>query len=119
MAAEVRPFTRLIGLEVEDAARYAEYRARMTPILHAHGGAFGVDLEVSRVLKGPPGAALNRVFSLEFPSRAACDRFFADASYLAVRGEWFEPAVRHVVRLGEWPEAAASAGTADVPGGAD
>jgi uncharacterized protein (DUF1330 family) len=94
--------TQLFGLEVKDAARYAEYRARMTPMLHARGGAFGIDLEVSRVLKGPTDAALNRVFSIEFPSRAASDGFFADASYLAVRSEWFEPAVGRVVRLAEW-----------------
>ena len=32
-------YTRLIGLQVDDASRYAEYRARMTPLLHARGGA--------------------------------------------------------------------------------
>lgn len=104
MAAEADKFTILVGLEVRDSARYAEYRARMTPMLHALGGAFGIDLEVSRVLKGPSDAAsrVNRVFSIEFPSRAVRDQFFADAAYRAVRSEWFEPAVGHVVRLGEW-----------------
>lgn len=108
MVAEASAFTILVGLEVKDPVRYAEYRARMTPLLHALGGAFGIDLEVSRVLKGPADAAysVNRVFSIEFPSRAVCDQFFADAEYRAVRSEWFEPAVGHVVRLGEWHGAA-------------
>ncbi|HWO11652.1 MAG TPA: DUF1330 domain-containing protein [Polyangiaceae bacterium] len=106
MVAEADKFTQLMGLEVKDPARYAEYRARMTPILHAYGGAFGIDLEVSRVLKGPPEAAsnpgVNRVFSIEFPSRATRDRFFADVAYRAVRSEWFEPAVGRVVTLAQW-----------------
>ena len=104
MAADADKLTILVGLEVKDPARYAEYRARMTPILHALGGAFGIDLEVSRVLKGPAEAAysVNRLFSIEFPSRAVRDQFFADAEYRAVRSEWFEPAVGHIVRLGEW-----------------
>jgi uncharacterized protein (DUF1330 family) len=95
-----------MALEVKDRARYAEYRARMTPILHAHGGAFGIDLDVAQVLKGPldatGNATLNRVFSIEFPSRAVRDRFFDDAAYRAVRSEWFEPAVGRIVKLAEW-----------------
>jgi uncharacterized protein (DUF1330 family) len=97
-------FTQLIGLMVDDAARYTEYRARMTPILHAHGGAFGLDLEVARVLKLPAEGAINRVFSIGFPSRAAHARFFADAGYLAVREQYFEPAVSRVFVLAEWGE---------------
>jgi uncharacterized protein (DUF1330 family) len=101
-------FTQLIGLMVDDAARYAEYRAGMTPILHAHGGAFGLDLEVARVLKLPVElpveGAINRVFSIGFPSREAHARFFADAGYLAVRARHFEPAVSRVFILAEWGE---------------
>lgn len=95
-------FTQLIGLLVDDPARYAEYRAGMTPILHAHGGAFGVDLEVSRVLKSPADGPLNRVFTIAFPDREAHARFFADAGYLAVRAKHFEPAVSRVCVLAEW-----------------
>lgn len=95
-------FTRLLGLMVDDAARYAEYRAGMTPILHAHGGAFGLDLEVSRVLKSPAEGPINRVFSIGFPSREAYARFFADPAYLAVRAQHFEPAVSRVFILAEW-----------------
>jgi uncharacterized protein (DUF1330 family) len=102
VAAEAGAFVQLFGLEVHDQASYAEYRARMTPLLHAHGGSFGIDLEVARVLKGPVDVALNRVFTIEFPDRAASVRFFANDEYRAVRREWFEPAVGHVARLAEW-----------------
>ena len=104
MADESGTLVRLYGLEVLEQGSYSEYRARMTPLLHAHGGAFGIDLEVARVLKGPTDAALNRVFSIKFPSRAASERFFANADYRAVRSQWFEPAVGHIVVLGEWLE---------------
>ena len=106
MPAELGAYVQLFGLEVRDPARYAEYRARMTPLLHAHGGAFGIDLEVSRVLLGPAHAALNRVFWIQFASREASAAFFADPSYLAVRCEWFEGAVGTLVRLAEWHEPA-------------
>jgi uncharacterized protein (DUF1330 family) len=105
VAVEEDTFVQLFGLEVRDQGSYSEYRARMTPLLHAHGGAFGIDLEVSRVLKGPTEAALNRVFSIEFPGRAASARFFANEEYRAVRREWFEPAVGRVEVLAEWLEA--------------
>lgn len=102
-------FNQLIGLMVDDGARYAEYRAGMTPILNAHGGAFGLDLEVARVLKlpgdgAPSDGAINRLFSIGFPSREAHARFFADAAYLAVRARHFEPAVSRVFILAEWGE---------------
>lgn len=100
--AGARRYTCLIGLQVDDAARYAEYRAGMTPLLHAHGGAFGVDLEVSRVLKSAADGPLNRVFTITFPTRDAWERFFADADYLAVRARHFEPAVSRVCTLAEW-----------------
>jgi uncharacterized protein (DUF1330 family) len=105
VADESGTFVQLYGLEVRDQAAYSEYRARMTPLLQAHGGSFGIDLEVSRVLKGPRGAALNRVFSILFPDRAASARFFADEDYRTVRKHWFEPAVGRIEVLGEWHEA--------------
>jgi uncharacterized protein (DUF1330 family) len=108
VADESAKFVQLFGLEVRDQASYSEYRARMTPLLNAHGGAFGIDLEVSRVLRGPTDAALNRVFSIEFASRAASARFFANAEYRAVRSAWFEPAVGRIEVLGEWLDARGS-----------
>ncbi|WP_437280059.1 DUF1330 domain-containing protein [Sorangium sp. So ce375] len=100
MGAEGRQHVLLVGLQLEDETTYARYRAGMMPILLSHGGAFGHDFVVARVLKGDPG--INRVFTLVFPDRAARERFFADADYRAVRAELFEPAVAATFILGEF-----------------
>lgn len=92
----------LIGLEVLDDAKYTEYRARMTPLLHAHGGSFGLDVRVAEVLKSPEAGPFNRLFTIRFPTVAAHDNFFENAEYLAIRREWFEPSVGRVQRLGRY-----------------
>jgi uncharacterized protein (DUF1330 family) len=104
MAAELTRFTQLFGVQIEEQQRYAEYRARMTPLLHAHGGAFGLDLDVARVHRAPRDASMNRVFTIVFPSRQASSAFFADERYRAIRADWFEPAVSEVSTLAEWSE---------------
>lgn len=81
----------LVGLTVKDEAGYAAYRAAMTPLLEARGGSFGVDVRVAEVLRGAP--AINRLFTVRFPSAAARDAFFADPAYLEVRARLFEPSV--------------------------
>ncbi len=53
MAADRSSHVILMGLEVTDHVSYARYRERMTPILEFHGGSFGCDLVVAKVLKGP------------------------------------------------------------------
>src|SRR6476619_5646620 len=51
MAGEPAPrYVVVYGAQVDDPATYGRYRAAMTPILHAHGGNFRYDFEVSRVL---------------------------------------------------------------------
>lgn len=92
----------LIGLEVLDDAKYTEYRARMTPLLLAHGGSFGVDVRVSEVLQSPAAGAFSRLFTIRFPTVAAHDAFFQNAEYLAIRREWFEPSVGRVHQLGRY-----------------
>jgi uncharacterized protein (DUF1330 family) len=104
VAADPGRYVRLMGLQVDDQAAYAKYRAGITPFLHAHGGAFGVDLEVSRVLKSAAEGPMNRVFTIGFPSREASDRFHADPAYRAVRAQHFEPAVSRASILAEWGE---------------
>ncbi len=100
MAADAGPHTTLFGLEVTDDAGYTQYRSAMAPILARHGGAFGCDFVVARVLKGP-NTRINRVFTVMFPSSANRDRFFADEEYRSVRARWFEPAVGAVEVLVE------------------
>lgn len=100
MAADAGRQVTLYGLEVTDDAGYARYREAMAPILARHGGSFGCDFVVARVLLGP-SPRINRVFTMVFPDDGSRERFFADAEYRAVRTRWFEPAVAAVEVLAE------------------
>ena len=100
MAADTRRQVTLFGLEVTDDVGYARYREAMAPILARHGGAFGCDFVVARVLLGP-SPRINRVFTLAFPDAGSRDRFFADEAYREVRKQWFEPSVGTVATLAE------------------
>src|SRR5690606_2776818 len=93
----------LAGVQVIDEARYARYRAEMTPRLEAYGGRFVLDVRVSGVLQAPLPSAFNRLFAIRFPSVQHRDAFLADADYATVRARWFEAAVSGgVVRLGDY-----------------
>src|SRR5688500_6771936 len=107
MAAE---YVQIYGLDVADDASYADYRRGMGPILARHGGAFEYDLVVARVLKQPEPRAINRLFSMVFPSEEGSRRFFADPDYLAVRARHFEGAVRAITRVAAYEREAAGGG---------
>ena len=92
----------LVGVNVSDPELYSQYRAGMTPILHAHGGSFGVDVHVAEVLKSPASPAFNRLFTIRFPTLERHDAFFSNPDYLAVRKRYFEPGVSGVVKLGTY-----------------
>ncbi|MCX6611775.1 MAG: DUF1330 domain-containing protein [Acidobacteria bacterium] len=94
-----------VGLNVVDAAVYAEYRAGMTPILEAYGGGFRYDFEVARTLRNEEGREINRVFVLSFPDREAKERFFTDAAYLVVRERLFVSSVAAVTLIAEYERA--------------
>jgi uncharacterized protein (DUF1330 family) len=110
MAGEPTRHVRVYGLQVADAAGYRRYREGMTPILHRHGGAFGYDFEVARVLASESDRPIDRVFTIAFPDRATADRFFADPDYLAVRHAWFEAAVTAVTVIASFDEPAPARG---------
>lgn len=103
MAGDTR-FVQLYGLQVDDDAAYQRYRAAMTPVLHRHGGRFGYDFVIARVLASETERSINRVFTIAFPDRATAERFFADPAYLEVRRTWFEPAVSAVTMIGSFEE---------------
>lgn len=91
----------LVGLCVTDDKAYDAYRAGMTPILHAMGGAFRRDFRVSEVL-GEGEKTVNRLFVLSFPSAAVKEAFFSDPAYQAVRAEHFAPSVAHADIIAEY-----------------
>jgi uncharacterized protein (DUF1330 family) len=105
MAAEPTRHVLVFGVEVRDEPGYRRYRDGMAPILEGHGGAFGYDFVVSRVLKSETEAPINRVFTMIFPERSAAERFFADPAYRAVRAELFDTSVGAVTKIGAYDEA--------------
>ena len=90
----------LMGLNVDDRERYAEYRARMKPLLEAHGGSFGLDLWVAEVLLSPVTQPFNRVFTIRFPSLERREAFFSHPEYKLIRKTFFEPSVSATTELG-------------------
>jgi uncharacterized protein (DUF1330 family) len=103
MAAEQR-HVQIYGLNVIDDEQYARYRAAMAPMLREHGGSFGYDFVVSKVLKSESDAAINRVFSIAFPDQASATRFFADPAYLQVRARLFSGSVAAVTKIAGFDE---------------
>jgi uncharacterized protein (DUF1330 family) len=86
-------FERIMGLCVSDDAEYQRYREGMTPILHSYGGAFGFDFKVSDVLISKTTDDINRVFTIDFPSKEIMDQFFSCEEYLAVKKQFFDKSV--------------------------
>jgi len=88
-----------MGLEIINNEEYQKYRENMIPILHSFGGSFGFDFSVNEVLKSKTDAVINRVFTIDFPSKEVMDNFFADPSYLAVKDKYFQHSVRSVTTI--------------------
>jgi len=92
-------FERVMGLEVVDEMVYQQYRENMIPILNDFGGSFGYDFIVSDVLKSKTDDPINRVFTIDFPSREMMDQFFSDSSYLEVKNKYFNRSVKSVTTI--------------------
>ncbi|MEN8374730.1 MAG: DUF1330 domain-containing protein [Gemmatimonadota bacterium] len=92
----------LVALNVVDDDLYDRYRAGMTPLLEARGGFFGHDFRVGEVLRSAVDHPVNRVFVISFPDEATRESYFASEDYLAVRREFFDPAVEGATVLAQW-----------------
>jgi len=82
-------FERVMGIYVSDNEEYQRYRDGMMPILHSFGGSFGFDFKVSEVLLSKTDDAINRVFTIEFPSKRIMDEFFSNPEYVAIQKRHF------------------------------
>ena len=71
----------------------------MTPILHSFGGDFGFDFKVNEVLKSKTNNVINRVFTLDFPSKKIMEEFFTNPAYLAVKEKYFINSVKSVTTI--------------------
>jgi len=74
-----------MGLNVIDDQEYQRYREAMLPILNAYGGTFGYDFRVSEVLLSKTEDDINRVFTIEFPSKQKMEEFFSNPDYVVVQ----------------------------------
>lgn len=83
----------LVGLQVIDDAGYQAYRQAMMPLLLRHGGEFGYDFVVSKVLRTRTPAPINRVFTICFAERDSMTAFFASEEYLEIKRRHFQPSV--------------------------
>ena len=83
-----------MGINVIDDQEYQRYRVAMLPILKAYGGHFGFDFRVSEVFLSKTEDDINRVFTIEFPSKKTMDDFFSSPDYIAVRDKHFNNSVR-------------------------
>jgi len=87
-------FERLMGLDVVDDFEYQRYREAMLPILKSYGGSFGYDFKISEVLLSKTQDNINRVFTIEFPSKEVMDAFFSNPDYVAVQNRHFKNSVK-------------------------
>lgn len=87
-------YERIMGIEVTDNDEYQRYREGMMPILKSYGGSFGFDFKVAEVLLSKSPEVINRVFTIEFPSKERMDEFFSDPKYIAVKDRYFVTSVK-------------------------
>ncbi|MBL7004404.1 MAG: DUF1330 domain-containing protein [Gammaproteobacteria bacterium] len=89
-------FERIMGLEVTNDEDYQQYREGMMPILESFGASFGFDFKIAEVLKSKTNKSINRVFTIDFPSKEVMEAFFADPNYLEVKEKYFNSSVKSV-----------------------
>ena len=87
-------FERIMGLDITNDEEYQKYREGMVPILESFGGSFGFDFKIAEVLKSKTQKSINRVFTIDFPSKEVMDAFFCDPSYLEVKSKYFTDSVK-------------------------
>jgi len=86
-------YERVIGLNVIDDQEYQRYREAMLPILKTYGGSFGYDFRVSEVLLSKTKDDINRVFTIEFPSKQKMEDFFTNPDYVAVQNRHLKKSI--------------------------
>ena len=86
-------FERIMGLDVTDDEAYQKYREAMEPILNSIGGQFGYDFKIAEVLRSKTDQPINRVFTIEFPSREDMEAFFSRPDYLAIKKRHLDGAI--------------------------
>lgn len=98
-------FERIMGIHVVDDGEYQKYRAAMEPILVSMGGSFGFDFRIAEVIRSKTADEINRVFTLEFPSRQIMEEFFSRPDYLEIKKRHLDRAIksRTIISMHEKP----------------
>ncbi len=86
-------YERIMGIQVSNDDEYKKYRDGMTPILLSFGGSFGYDFKIQEVLISKTKEKINRVFTIEFPSKEIMENFFTDTEYLIIQKKYFNNSV--------------------------
>ena len=92
-------YERIMGIHVNNDEEYQRYREGMMPILNSFGGSFGFDFKVAEVLITKTDDEINRVFTIEFPSKEVMENFFSDPEYLAVKKRHFSNSVTSITTI--------------------
>ena len=92
----------IVGLYVTNDDLYSTYRQKMIPILESYGGGFRYDFQIAEVLTNDSDVPINRLFAIYFDNKEKMEQFFADPAYVAVRGEFFAPAVDGVTVIASY-----------------
>jgi len=92
----------LVGLEVINADVYEQYREAMKPILLEHGGEFGYDFTISKVLKSQTSDSINRLFTIRFMDAKNRDAFFSNPQYLLIKQEFFSTSVASTTIISDY-----------------
>ncbi|MES9834774.1 MAG: DUF1330 domain-containing protein [Candidatus Thiodiazotropha sp. DIVDIV] len=87
-------YERIMGLHVVDDEMYQKYREGMEPILISIGGSFGFDFKISEVLRSKTDNEINRVFTIEFPSKKEMEDFFSRSDYMEVKSRYLDASVK-------------------------
>ena len=83
----------LVGLNVVDEEAYESYRKAIGPILALHSGGFGYDFKVAETLESEANVAINRVFTIYFPTEDLREAFFANSDYIGIKERFFDRGV--------------------------
>jgi len=89
-------YERIMGVNVSDEAQYQLYREAMEPLLINAQGAFGYDFKIDQTLRSKTDTPINRVFTIEFPTKQDMDAFFCNPLYLTIKQQYFDNSVNGI-----------------------
>lgn len=78
------PYYLIADVRIDDTNAYEEYKARAKPLVESYGGEYLVRGGDFQVLEGDYFSP-RRLVLIRFPSKEACEKFYADPAYQEAR----------------------------------